>query len=557
MTWPLALDLTGSLPHGSGDLWQNLWNFWWWKKALTDLVVSPYATDYLFFPHGVSLALHTHSPFNQIAALPINLIFGPIAAYNFATLASLALSGLGAYLLARELVGSGRAAFVAGLVFAFFPHHLEQTLEHLNLASTQFLPFVCLFAIRMARTGRLRDGVVLGVFFALNALSCLHYAVFVVLALPVIWVVERAKRRSAHPGVRQISLGLLAASITAAALLGPFVWPIFREVFSEAQYVKDPVQKGIDLAFLWLPSAHHPVLGSLTRGAYEAHRGYPSVGFLSYLGMTVVALSLVSLGWMRRERQLLSFWILAFAFLVLALGSEARFLGREIPLSLPHSLFESIPLLNTLRVANRFVVMAMLALGVLAAAGLARLDGKHPWIAPAAYLLVLFEYLWIPFPVQEVAFSPGLEALARGPEGGAVLDIPFCDGADCPMNMGYQTIHGRPIAGGYVSVLQRRGRDPMLDEIGGLRPPVPDTIDVEHLRRLGFGAIVFHKDRVRAALRSRREALPPDASHYARNELLSRKGMPGAIFEGLSQRFEAKLGPPDFEDESVKIYRIR
>jgi hypothetical protein len=125
------------------------------------------------------------------------------------------------------------------------------------------------------------------------------------------------------------------------------------------------------------------------------------------------------------------------------------------------------------------------------------------------------------------------------------------------MNMAYQTVHGRPIAGGYVSVLRRRGQDPALDRLGGLRPEIPDEIDVEHLRRLGFGAVVFHKDRVRAVLRSKLEALPADTSSYARKEFVPRTGMPRGVFERFSRRIEEALGPPVFEDESVRIYPIR
>ena len=234
MTWPLVLDLTGSLPHGSGDVWQNLWNFWWWKKALWDLQVSPYATDFLFFPHGVSLAFHTHSPFNQLAALPVNLLFGPVAAYNLATLSSLALSGLGAYLLARELVGNGRAAFLAGLVFAFFPHHLEQTLEHLNLASMQFLPLVCLFAIRVLRTGRTP-----GRRASRRLLRVERHELRPLRPLPGLRLARPLGRRApargptsspAPPGVP----GLLAAAATAVVLMAPFIWPM---------HSRDPVER--------------------------------------------------------------------------------------------------------------------------------------------------------------------------------------------------------------------------------------------------------------------------------------------------------------------------
>ena len=32
MTFPLALSWRSALPAGDGDIWQNLWNLWWWKQ---------------------------------------------------------------------------------------------------------------------------------------------------------------------------------------------------------------------------------------------------------------------------------------------------------------------------------------------------------------------------------------------------------------------------------------------------------------------------------------------------------------------------------------------
>lgn len=567
MTWPLVLDLTGSLPHGSGDVWQNLWTFWWWKRALLDVAQSPYFTGDLFFPQGASLALHTHSPFNQLLTLPVNALLGSVAAYNVATLTGMALSGLGAYLLARELVppltpmsraahaGGGRAAFLAGLVFAFFPHRLEQSLEHLNLSSVQFLPFVCLYAIRVGRGGSLRDGVWLGVFFALNAMSCLHYAIFLLFILPAVWLAEWLPGGASRSGMPSRGT-VLAAAAVACVLLAPFVWPVVMEILSGAPFVKPPVDKGLDLAFLWLPSDHHPVLGSLTQAIYAGHRAYASAGFLGYLGLSVVGLSLLSREAVRRERQLATLWILGLVFLTFALGARPRFLGQELGVTFPHAFFGAIPVLQVLRVANRFVVVTMLALSVLAAAGLSRLEARGGWVAPATYALVLFEFLWLPFPVQKVSFPEGLDVLGRQTTG-AVLDIPFCGGSNCQRNMAYQTVHGRPIAGGYASVTPRREPDPVLDGLAGLRPRPPVRIDVDHLRRLGFGAVVLHKDRVREELRARLDALPADASFYDRREFVPRQGMPRQVFDGISRRFEDALGPPIFEDRTLRIFAIR
>ena len=181
MTFPLALHLGSSVPAGSGDIWQNYWNFWWWEKCLFELHQSPYFSQLLFHPSGADVIFHTHSPFNMIVAMPVNLIWGPGAAYNFCVFLALWLSAWGGYLLVKELTGDVRAAFLAGLVFAYFPQHIEQTLEHLNLFSTQFIPLTLLYFFRLARQGGTRNIGGLGVCFALNALCSWHLGLMLIL----------------------------------------------------------------------------------------------------------------------------------------------------------------------------------------------------------------------------------------------------------------------------------------------------------------------------------------------------------------------------------------
>jgi hypothetical protein len=57
LTFPLILRFRSSVPGGSVDLWQNYWNFWWWKKALWGLHQSPFTTQYLFHPTGTDATM--------------------------------------------------------------------------------------------------------------------------------------------------------------------------------------------------------------------------------------------------------------------------------------------------------------------------------------------------------------------------------------------------------------------------------------------------------------------------------------------------------------------
>ena len=119
MTFPLALSWRTALPAGDGDIWQNYWNLWWWKQCLLD-GMNPFHTSYLFFPNGTDLVFQTHSPFNQVLSMPVNLLFGEAAAYNFCVMFGLTVSGFATYLLVREITSDAKAAFLAGLVFAYF-----------------------------------------------------------------------------------------------------------------------------------------------------------------------------------------------------------------------------------------------------------------------------------------------------------------------------------------------------------------------------------------------------------------------------------------------------
>ena len=289
MTFPLILNFRSSLPLGTVDLWSNYWNFWWWKQCLLVLHQSPFATQFLFHPDGASLVFHTHSPVNMLVSLPVNVLFGPAAAYNFCVVLALWLSGLGAYLLVKDLTGDARGAFLAGIVFAFFPQHLEQTLEHLNLFSTQFMPLAALFLLRLGRAAGWRNVAGLGVCYALNALVDWQLGLLLTLLLIPLAVVVLVRRERAR---ERILRDLALAAGLAALLVLPAVWPLIAGMTSGASYFQKAQEaKGIDPVFLFLPSERHPLWGGLTFEFYEQHRAYRAVGFLCYLGFIPVGLA--------------------------------------------------------------------------------------------------------------------------------------------------------------------------------------------------------------------------------------------------------------------------
>ena len=556
MTWPLLIEFTSSLPAGSGDVRQNFWNFWWWKKCLLELHQHPYWTQYLFFPTGVGLVFYTHSSFNMLLALPVTVLLGPAAAYNFCVLFALTLAGWGAYLLVRELTGDARAGVLAGLVFSYFPQHMEQTLEHLNLFSIQFIPLTLLYFLRVCRQGGRKNAVLLGVFFALNALCSWHLGLKLLLTLlPLgVWQLFRPSR-----ALRGLLRDWAVAALLATVMVLPAVSPLISEAFSaeEPYYRKPDTNRGIDPVYLLIPPFANPLWGRLVADAY-IERAYQAAGFLCYLGF--VPLGLAALALARRARGAAYWSGFGLVTLVLSIGSHPYWDGRLYEnITLPFALLQQIPVLDLMNVANRFLILTSLALGVLAALGWTRLrrqtDGRFLAVAG----LVLLEYLWLPFPMRATDISPIYQQLKVSARQGAILDIPFHQRSRGADDMVAQTVHERPIGGGYHSTYPPEpqrfiDQDSMLSQLVGV-PKLVRPIDRDHLLSLGFDTVVLHKYRMESygqKLLSQVERSDITGYKFASG----RGGIPDETMNRIRGELTELCGPAEFEDDSIVVFDL-
>ncbi|HLU47351.1 MAG TPA: hypothetical protein VK116_04680, partial [Planctomycetota bacterium] len=548
------------LPAGGNDLFQNLWNFWFWKRQLTE-GLSPYHTDLLFYPRGASLAFHTHSEANIIATWPILVTLGPAAALNVATLAGFVIAGVGGYLLSRELWGDRRAAFIAGAIFAFFPQHVEQSLEHLNLASYGFMAIAAACLWRALRTGCPGMWGAFAVALLVNSLFSWHNSILVspVLALIVarfLVVGERPRGR--------IVLETAIAALVTFALHVPFAWPMLSAAWSgEGTWAKPPVEKPIDLLFIVIPAPFHPLWGSFVDDLYERFRSYRSVGFVGYVGLATLALALGAwtLGGRRRFAGLLFWTIAAGVMLLLSLGDELRVAGTRTGIPLPFRVVREIPFLDTSRLAHRYLVPGMLALSAIAGAGAAAILARtrRPGIVSVALLAVIaVDFLAAPFPLRDVPRPEWTAEIARAPEG-AVLSIPGGYRARAAEDMYFQTLHGRPIIGGYVSVTPPSietllERFPFLRIIQEGRPEVEMRASEglpPILADLPIGVVVLHRGRVREDLAA---AQAEHAGTQKERLYNPERGIPRAMFDEIRDVLRSEWGDPYHVDPDVELY---
>ncbi len=454
MTWPLAARLTTHLPGHTTDTLVHYWNGWWVRQALST-GQSPFYTPYLFYPKGLSLVTHNFAWPNVAAWLILSPWAGGLAAYNLPFLANLALCGLAAFLLTHELTGDKRAAFLAGLIYQCWPFRLGQ-LDHPNLISTQWIPLFLLFLGRAARRGRWQDGLLAGTFFALTGYTRWQQLVpaTIVGGIYLVWALL-SRRIAWRRGVLAL---LLAGGIATVALAPPTLLLLRQQRTAPADLLVEGEQAAMqtDLLAYLTPSPSHPVLGSLTRPAYDQYYASRSEGrrFPAYVGTVTLILAILGLWCARRAG--LPWAAMALTLFLLALGPVLRVNGQLYPaIPMPHRLTNRFPVMQLLRFPDRFNMFLALPVAVLAAYGsrtvlaFVRRHGKWASIVVSGLLggVILFEYLVVPIPLQPPQSSSFYAQLATEPGDFAVLNLPI-NPQESKRYMSAQTAHHRPILQG-------------------------------------------------------------------------------------------------------------
>jgi hypothetical protein len=274
----------------------------------------------------------------------------------------------------------------------------------------------------------------------------------------------------------------------------------------------------------------------------------------------VVPLLLAGVALVRRRSWALPWAAYALGATVMALGAHMYWNGELIEsVPLPFGLLNYLPVLGLMNVANRFLILTSLALAALTGLGwislAKRTDARFAMLAG----LIIFEFLWLPYPVQEVKFSPLLSKIAASGTKGAVLDIPFNQRGLSVPNMMAQTVHNRPIADGYLSTIppepiQAIADDAALADLASA-PKLEKPIDCTHLRELGFGFVVMHKERTDGHLKIMLDKIPPEQL-YERKLVERMGGIPDEKFAQVREELTAGCGLSFEEDGEYVVFDL-
>jgi hypothetical protein len=508
ITWPLLSDASAGVIGDDLDPLQTLWGFWW-LRHWQEFSASPFVTPLLWWPSGVAVWLQTWDLPSALLILPLWNVLSEEWIYNLPLLMSFPASGLTMYVCARRIWGGSLGPFLAGCVYTFSTFHYAAAGANLHIASMQWPPLFLAALWGRAPTDNLRAAVAAGASLALATLTSLYYGVFCLTILA--W--------------------LCTDSVWRRTLRARWVaWVVVTFLVCAGWYVVGVLVHASSGVYI---GAHSPVAFSADLQSFLSYNGVNrwastdgrwtswvaarwSTG--SFLGFAALSLAIASAIVSHNARR---FLVLAGVGCVLALGPYLQVGGMVYAdYLLPAGwLLRLVPGLSFGGIVSRFAWLTVFGVALAAGGALTWLVGRRRWGSLAGILLTaagIVETLPASFQITPLDRPSAFQHLSRG-GGPAILDATGEGWA-----LWYQTLHRRPIVGGYVtrtpspaadtlsrdSILSafflppqvhRIDQDPSMPtgrltqrRVHTVRhvPPVGPAAAVRHLREAGIGFVV-------------------------------------------------------------------
>lgn len=255
-----------------------------------------------------------------------------------------------------------------------------------------------------------------------------------------------------------------AAVAAAVVLLSPALYTLAARSMA-GRMVTAPVRwrssaPGVDLVDFVLPNPNHPLTPRAIREFLERQPGHAGENVAS---LPLVVLAVIVIAWrIARFRPDRTWVVVTLAFASFTVGPFLRVAGVETLVPTPWTFLRYVPVLGEARMPSRFSVMVLLGVTAIFASALVALGRQMPQtrrrMLAIVAALVVFELTALPRPLFSAAVPSVYRTIAADPRDVSVLDLPFglrdglvTYGAFTPASQFYQTVHGKPIIGGYLS----------------------------------------------------------------------------------------------------------
>lgn len=351
------------------------WTLAWDTRELTRNPFNLFNAN-IYFPNSHTLAYTDHQVVNAVLAAPFLAITdNPMQSANLLLIFQFFLCSLGAYLLTTHLTGNRPAGVVAGIAFSYAPYKIAH-LAHLNLCSAAWIPLCILFLHKYSKEKKTRDVILFALFFVLQALTALYYAIMLAIAIGLFLLVRFFTYRETF-NLKWL-LKIAAALVCAFLIILPFLLPYFQvsgeepnfeRSIAEVDFYSSDIQDFLlapKESFLWGKASGYFREDAEKRGNPVERSIFP--------GLVPLVLGIGGIVYLYRRRKRereksFNFWYyssLLFVSVIFCLGTSLYVFGHRIRFIMPYDLFYYlVPGFKAMRVPARFAILTALALAVL------------------------------------------------------------------------------------------------------------------------------------------------------------------------------------------------
>jgi len=424
-TSPLSGHLANRVSY-EGD---SLLNTWILSHSAPALVRAPARLFQAgaFVPYPDSLAFSEHLLFPSFLAWPVRALSGnPLLAHNAIVLLFLSLSGFFMFLLVTEVTGEPGAGLVAGVLYGTHTFIVNEV-QRVQIQAQCFFPLGLLFLVRHFTAPRWATAAAFAAAVAACGLSNNYYQLYMPLlyglALP--WLLARCPKGARRRAVAQLGAALLPVLVGFAVLAAQYIRVADRYGFTRELPVGIGLEKfAATRPENWLYGETVPGVRLQTQAAH-------------FVGVAPVLLALVALATRGRTgpqaRGLLptaAAGVVVFG--LLSMGRDITVLGRTLGPGPYRLLYALVPGFQLVRIPERFALVVMFWLALLAGLGMAALLGRagsRRWLWVLVASAVVFgEHVSVPVPTIPIPVGsevPEVYRWLRGYAARRIVEVPF------------------------------------------------------------------------------------------------------------------------------------
>jgi hypothetical protein len=341
--------------------------------------------------------------------------------------------------------------------------------------------------------------------------------VFTLLLSIRVWLAVRLKLAWRGPIRLTYLRTAVVGAFVCAVMLGPVLYamatPRAGRPWRGPSVLWRSSAPGIDLAAWLVPNPLHPIWGSGAEGWLSRlpNSFEENVASISWVAIGLIAFAVVRRGF-RGPR---GWWVFTAAFACLSLGPFVHVAGFNTYIPTPWAILRYLPIVGAARMPTRLTIVVMLGVSMLLAMAVAHLrqrSGRPRQLVAVIVALLIVELIPSPRPVYSAAVPAVFRLIGDDPRPVRVMNLPFGlrdglseRGAYSAKSQYFQTVHEKPLIGGYLSrlpddAIPRYRRNPVirvllrLSEGRELEPGMEDDALAEasefvHFSHLGYVVI--------------------------------------------------------------------